>query len=203
MSGRLIILNGGSSSGKTSIVKELQDAFLPEPYLAMGIDMFWMTMPPKELDLDRVAPEYYTWVEERADDQSYLRIIPGPILDKMMIARYKALGVYLDLGLNIVADEVIWKRSWLEECVRVVEPYETFFVGVFCEDRVLAHREIIRGDRRTGWARGSQIYAHKDAIYDITIDTSLQSSAECALKIKNAVIDGPKPNAALRMRERL
>ncbi len=201
MPGRVIILNGGSSTGKTSLVKALQDAFLPEPYLALGIDVFWMAMPDKELDLDRVDPQYYTWVKEYKDDEPYLRIVPGPILDQMMSARYKAIAAYLKDGLNVVADDVVWKRLWLEESLKALEGLDAFFVGVFCDERVIAHREILRGDRRTGWGRGSQLYAHKDAIYDITIDTSLQSSQECAAKIKNAIEGGLKPTAAQKMRE--
>lgn len=201
MPGRVIILNGGSSTGKTSLVKALQEAFLPEPYLALGIDVFWMAMPERELDLDRVDPQYYSWVTEHKDNVPYLRIVPGPILDQMMIARYKAIAAYVQDGLNIIADDVVWKRLWLEESVRALDGIDAWFVGVYCDERVIAHREILRGDRRTGWGRGSQLYAHKDAVYDITIDTSLQSSTECAAKIKNAIEGGLKPTSAQKMRE--
>jgi chloramphenicol 3-O phosphotransferase len=39
-----VIVNGGSSSGKTSIVRHVQD-MLTEPWLAMGIDDFVDSLP--------------------------------------------------------------------------------------------------------------------------------------------------------------
>ncbi|MBX9696342.1 MAG: chloramphenicol phosphotransferase CPT family protein, partial [Cyanobacteria bacterium] len=82
----------------------------------------------------------------------------------------------------------------------VLEPYKVLYVGVFCDDRVLAHREILRGDRMHGWARGSQIYAHMDAEYDIIIDTTAMSPAQCAERIRLAIEGGLEPAAAERMR---
>jgi chloramphenicol 3-O phosphotransferase len=42
---RVIVVNGGSSSGKTSIVRQLQ-GMLAEPWLAAGIDDFVDSLPP-------------------------------------------------------------------------------------------------------------------------------------------------------------
>jgi len=49
MPGTIILLNGTSSSGKTSIVKALQDS-LEEPYLVMGIDRFIWMLPKRYLN---------------------------------------------------------------------------------------------------------------------------------------------------------
>jgi chloramphenicol 3-O phosphotransferase len=40
----LIVLNGGSSSGKSGIVRCLQE-ILPDPWLAFGVDSFIDAMP--------------------------------------------------------------------------------------------------------------------------------------------------------------
>ncbi len=47
--GKIIILNGTSSSGKTCIVRVLQN-ILDEPYLEAGIDKFIWMMPPRYLE---------------------------------------------------------------------------------------------------------------------------------------------------------
>jgi chloramphenicol 3-O-phosphotransferase len=47
--GTIIILNGTLSSGKTSIVKALQNV-LDEPYLEAGIDKFIWMLPHRYLD---------------------------------------------------------------------------------------------------------------------------------------------------------
>ncbi|MBX9723850.1 MAG: hypothetical protein K2X81_20755, partial [Candidatus Obscuribacterales bacterium] len=172
-----------------------------EPYFLLGIDLFWFTMPEKEIDLERVSERYYRWCqEESADGKKYFRIIPGHYLNEIMLARYKSMAAYLDRGLNIIADEVFWSRDWLLEALRVLEPYTCYFIGIDCEDEELSRREVQRGDRYLGWARGSQIYSHKDAIYDLRIDNTNKTAHECAQEILNFVNNHPEPNAAKTMR---
>jgi chloramphenicol 3-O phosphotransferase len=199
--GQIIILNGGSSAGKTSLAKAIQN-IMPEPYMLLGIDVFWMSMPQKQIDLETVDPEYYTWVEEEHNGRPYFRIIPGPILDSMMIARYYAIAEYLRRGLNVVADDVVWSPLWLEETIKALDGFKAFFIGVFCDDEVAAGREIHRGDRYGGWARGSQIYAHKDAIYDLTLDSSFETPEQCAQTIKEALDSGLHAHAFEQMKKR-
>lgn len=200
--GSLIILNGGSSAGKTSLGRALQDAMLPEAWLLLGIDAFWFSLPPRELDLQRVAPEYYSWDVHRENGLEYFRITPGPILDRVMRGRTKAIAQFLELGLNVVADDVIWKREWLLDALRVFAPYRVYFVGVFVSDEEGARREQQRGDRHDGWDRGSARYAHHDAIYDLRIDTTHQTPWGCADEIKLALRKGLSPTAFEDMRRR-
>ena len=47
--GRIILLNGTSSSGKTTLVRALQ-AILPDPWLEIGIDRFVFALPKAYLD---------------------------------------------------------------------------------------------------------------------------------------------------------
>ncbi len=198
--GKIVILNGASSAGKTSLAKAIQRQFT-DTYLLMGIDMFWMTMPENQLDLTTVDASFYTWIEEVFDDKPFLRIIPGPILDQIMIARYEAIAVYLNAGFNVIADDVTWSKLWLVEGLKTLAPFESYFVGVFADDRVLSHREILRGDRLTGWARGSQKWVHEHLTYDITLDSSVISSQELALKVVAAVEGDFTPKAAATMRQ--
>lgn len=198
---KIVILNGASSAGKTSMSKALQ-SILTEEYLLMGIDLFWMQMPPKQLDLITVEPHYYTWHKEIVDDRPFLRIVPADGLNRMMRARYKAIASYLEEGFNIIADDVTWTKQWLDDALEILEPYEVHFVGVYCEDRVLSHREILRGDRLDGWARGSQKWAHEHLIYDIVLDTTLTTIQESAQKVARYIESGEKPQAAEKMRLR-
>lgn len=194
----LIILNGGSSAGKTSLGRALQDIMLPT-YLLLGIDAFWFSLPPQQLDLDRVEPDYYSWETTVENGLEYFRITPGPILDRAMLGRYLAIEQFLKLGFNVVADDVIWKREWLLEALRIFAPYRVFMVGVFVSDEEGARREMQRGDRHPGWDRGSARYAHHDAIYDLRIDTTFEAPAEAAQEVKAALDAGLKPGAFSEM----
>lgn len=78
--GKLILLNGGSSAGKTSLALAFQD-LAAECWMHIGIDLFWFALPPEQLDLARVRPEYYTWDSAvEADGLEWFTVHPGPIL---------------------------------------------------------------------------------------------------------------------------
>jgi chloramphenicol 3-O phosphotransferase len=200
--GKLIILNGGSSSGKSSLAKAFQE-IADELYLFMGADAFWFSLPPREVDLVRVEPQYFTWTIEGPHDFEYFRIIPGPILDRLMVARYRAIAGLLDSNFNVIADELIWKRLWLEESLKILQPYQVTFVGVRCEDKVLTQRESRRKDRKPGWARGSALYAHEDCLYDVEIDTTFDTAEAAAAKLKEALRYISKPTAFQKMSAKL
>ena len=63
--GSIVLLNGASSSGKTSIAQELQ-AMLDEPYLRLGIDSFGSLLPERYLGvepaIDEPAYEGLKWI---------------------------------------------------------------------------------------------------------------------------------------------
>jgi chloramphenicol 3-O phosphotransferase len=185
--GKVIILVGGSSAGKTSLAKALQDQ-LDETYVLMGIDMFWLSLPPKQLDLDRVEPQYYSWKMEKRDDKDVFRVIPGPLLDELMNGRYYAIQAFLDRGFNVIADEVLWKPEWYAECRKALSNYDVTFVHVYCSDEEGARREAARGDRHAGWNRGSAYYSKLNCpSFDLEIDTTSNTPDECATKLKKAL----------------
>ncbi|AFE13812.1 hypothetical protein MRGA423_16485 [Mycobacterium tuberculosis RGTB423] len=126
--GKLILLNGGSSAGKTSLALAFQD-LAAECWMHIGIDLFWFALPPEQLDLARVRPEYYTWDSAvEADGLEWFTVHPGPILDLAMHSRYRAIRAYLDNGMNVIADDVIWTREWLVDALRVFEGCRVWMV---------------------------------------------------------------------------
>ena len=58
----------------------------------IGIDTFWLALPPEQLNLSHVRPEYYAWCSDAGPDGlDYFVIEPGPILDQAMYARHRAI----------------------------------------------------------------------------------------------------------------
>lgn len=201
--GKLIVLNGGSSAGKTSLALAFQDV-ADECWIHLGIDVFWLALPPEQLDLARVRPEYYTWDSVVEDDGlDWFTVHPGPLLDRAMHARHHAIRAYLDHGLNVIADDVIWKRDWLLDTLRVFQGYQVWMVGVHVSDAEGARREEERGDRHPGWNRGSARAAHADAEYDFEVDTTATPVAALARRLYGLHKACPEPQAFERLRRRL
>ena len=108
----------------------------------LGIDMFWFAIPPSQTDMQQVRPEYHTWDAVVEDDGlQWLSLTPGPLLNKAMHTRYRAIRVYLEEGINVIADDLIWTRDWLVDFLRIFEGYEVWLVGVHVSDEEGARRE--------------------------------------------------------------
>ena len=64
---KLYVLNGATSTGKSSTAKELQN-LLPDPNILLGIDHFHLAIPSLKLDLNNpdanyIKPEFFTNIQ--------------------------------------------------------------------------------------------------------------------------------------------
>lgn len=180
--GKVIVLNGASSSGKTSILNQLQGLFV-EPYLNVGIDKFIWMLPKRYLDRP-------LW-----DDVLGLATESGAMGSRLFSSMHKVIQLLSLEGMNVVADHVMVEPEWVGECARLFSPLPAYFVGVQCPLEVLIQREFARKDRTLGQAEAQFPLVHKDIIYDLVVDTSLLSIEECALKIKEYIDLREPPNA--------
>ncbi|MER7373916.1 chloramphenicol phosphotransferase CPT [Streptomyces lanatus] len=172
MATRVIILNGGSSSGKSGIVRCLQ-AVLPDPWLAFGVDSFVEALPARMRESDagivfepdgtvRVGPEF------AALDRAWTR----------------GIAAMAHAGARIIVDDVFLggaasRRRWLT----VLGDLPVLWVGVRCERTVAAGREMARGDRVRGMAAAQADMVHEGVTYDLEVDTTHTESVECARTI--------------------
>lgn len=178
--GKIILLNGASSSGKSSIIKVLQ-TILSEAYLEAGIDKFLFMLPNDYL----MQPHLWHQVigYEKRDNGDLLPKV-GDYGHQLIRGMHRAIAALAKMGNNIVADHVLLDQLWLDDCLDVFSGFEILFVGVLCPLEVLEAREKDRGDRTLGHARGQAGIVHKNCIYDFTVDTSQLSAEECAEQIK-------------------
>ena len=180
--GTIIILNGTLSSGKTSIVKALQNV-LDEPYLEAGIDKFIWMLPQRYLDRP-------LW-----DEVLGLVVKAGPVGRTLMSGMHHAIAALSRTGNNVIAEHVLVEPQWVQECVRLFEGLPAFFIGVCCPLEVLEQREKERHDRTFGQARAQFDLVHVHGGYDLEVDTSIFSPEECALQIKRQLQGGEPPSA--------
>ena len=180
--GKIILLNGASSSGKTSIVRALQEC-LDEPYLDAGLDKFLFMLPKRYL-------ERPLW-----DDVLGLAVEAGETGRVLVSGMHRAIWALALAGSNVIADHVLVEPAWAEECARLFGDLPALFVGVRCPLEVLEARERSRKDRTLGQARLQFERVHAFARYDLEVDTSRYSPAVCAQQIRSRLLEGPPPFA--------
>ena len=175
--GRIIYLNGVSSSGKTTLARELQK-ILPEPYLYLGIDLFIYMLPERYWNED---PAGFTL--EKSDRGTEVK--SGPVARKLGQSMQDTIGMLARSGHNLIVDDVILDRANLEACLETLANFQYLFVKVDCPLEVAEQRERERGDRESGLARFQ--YAMVQAIqgYDIEVDSAAFSARACAQQIKD------------------
>ncbi len=180
----VIILNGASSSGKSSIAKQLQ-ALLPSPYLHLGIDTFIAMMPEQTNSLS--APDNknsgFYWQTTQVDGKSSLRIQSGEYGLLVNRAYHSTVKHLVANDLKVIVDDVMNGGEEQSSWRAALDGCRCVYVGVFCELDELERREIERGDRSVGSAREQVQRVHHGVQYDVTVSTSAASAQECAQQI--------------------
>ncbi|MFF4797002.1 chloramphenicol phosphotransferase CPT [Streptomyces sp. NPDC001351] len=177
MATQVIVLNGGSSSGKSGIVRCLQ-AVLPDPWLVFAIDALVESMPAS-LQAALVAPDGGVNV--------------GPEFRRLETAWREGVAATARAGAPVIVDDVFLGGGRSQEGWRkVLAGLDVLWVGVRCEAAVAAGREIARGDRVRGMAEQQAELVHRDMEYDVEVDTTHTESLECARTIAKAVLSGSR-----------
>ena len=166
--GRIIFMNGVSSSGKTTLAKALQAHFEKHYYLLSG-DVF----------INMASAKHSNWEIER---------FPKAWLKEALTGMHHTIKLYSDIGYNTIVDHVLLNvLESLKECVELLHDYPVLFVRVTCPTEELRRREKERGDREVGQAESQLSILEPQDIYDITVDTHSETQDECISKISNAL----------------
>lgn len=173
---QMIVLNGGSSSGKSGIARCLQ-AVLPDPWLSFGVDTLVEAMPASMRTSDAgivFAPDG--------------EVIVGPEFRTLETAWIEGLATMARAGARIIVDEVfLGGAASQQRWQQVLGGLQVLWVGVRCDAPTAAGREIARGDRVAGMAVSQADAVHRGMFYDLEVDTTHTESMECARTIVTRV----------------
>ncbi|QDY81261.1 chloramphenicol phosphotransferase CPT [Streptomyces qinzhouensis] len=169
----MIVLNGGSSSGKSGIAHCLQ-SLLPDPWLSLGVDTFVDALPPA--------------LGEHGDpDAGGLAVGPGGEVRvgaefrRLESAWIAGIAAMVRAGARVVVDEVFLGGAASQERWRAaLGGLDVLWVGVRCDPAVAAGRETARGDRAAGMAAGQAGPVHRGVHYDLEVDTTRTEAVDCA-----------------------
>jgi chloramphenicol 3-O phosphotransferase len=173
---KVIVLNGGSSSGKSGIARCLQ-AILPDPWLSIGVDTLIAAMPAALQSAE-------TGIEFGTDGQvavgTHFRLLEAAWIEGVAAIARARVGVIVDdVFLGGAVSQQRWRRG--------LQGLDVLWVGVRCDGQVAADREVARGDRIAGMALSQAELVHQGVGYDLEVDTTQAGSMECARLIADRV----------------
>lgn len=147
MPGKIILLNGASSSGNSTLARALQER-LPLPFWHYSID---------HLNAAKVLPR------NRIDSGEF----PWPSLRQPFFEGFhRSLPALAAGGNHLVVEHIVETKEWMHRLLRLLAGHDVFFVGVHCPLPELERRERLRGDRRIGEARADFEVTHTFGRYD-------------------------------------
>lgn len=201
--GQIILLNGTSSVGKSTIAKQLQE-ILPQPYLHMGIDHFLGAAPWSRLMVygDSTAQtDAEGWFLPFRDGALIGAPRLGPVAYQWLDGMYAAFATLATAGINLIVDDVIYDPQVLRSAVLRLAELPVLFVGLHCPVAEAVRREVARGDRAPGGAAIFHGLVHRHGVYDLQIDTAQASPAECAEQIQLALAQRHPQTALSQLRQ--
>ena len=154
LSGKIILLNGASSSGKSTLARALQGA-LDEPFWHFSIDHL---IAANVLPMGRIEGGEFSWRDMRP---------------QFFDGFHRCLPALAGAGNNLIVEYIVEQEAWMHRLLCLLGLFDVFFIGVHCPLPELERRELERGNRKIGEARADFETAHTFGIYDFEVRSSM------------------------------
>lgn len=164
MGKKVFLLNGPSSSGKSTLAAALQKQIKDrtnEAYGIASIDDFL------KMSKDEVIYEEDVFAVSSS--------LCGHVLD------------LLGSQPGVIIDHVITSERIFKQLMDALKGYDLCLVRVTCPLPELKRREKARQNRRVGSAQASDQYLFPQEGYDLTVDTYWSSIEDCVLRVMEAL----------------
>lgn len=193
--GRIVLLNGSSSAGKTTLAAALQDV-MPDPWHHIALDHYRDGMPGRYRGIN--SPEGTSGaaglnvVPIRKHGELVTSICFGAMGQRMLRGMHRAIAAFAAVGNNVVVDDILFDAALLDDYLLALQGFAVYFVGVRCPIEIVQARENSRMGRFPGTALSHFDEVHLHGHYDVEVDTGAESPRDCALRIR-ARLDDPAP----------
>ena len=174
----IILVNGTSSAGKSTLCKALKNA-IGEPFWYMASDQFIeVGMAPTRKD--------------KGGDFDW-----GVLRPKFFDGFQRVLPAFAAAGNDMIVEHIVESQNWMDDLLKLLHGFDVFFVGVHCPLEEAEKRERERGDRQTGEAH-YHMKTHDCCFYDFEVD-STEPAGDNAERIIRAWRQRERPSAFERM----
>lgn len=145
MAARIILLNGTSSAGKSTLAAALRP-LLPETFCYYASD--------------QLADARFRPLTEPARWEGRETFFAG---------FHRSVAAFAEAGLDLLVEHIVEQASWADQLRDLLHPFDTFWVGIHVPLDILEQRERRRGDRPVGEALVHR-HTHDHCIYDVEVE---------------------------------
>jgi chloramphenicol 3-O phosphotransferase len=173
----VILLNGGSSAGKSTLAEALR-ARLEVGWVVVGIDDWLAKIEERWWTPVDGGPPAFAFVPGDLPG-SLVPLVAGPG-DRLIDGYRRAVGALASAGVGVIVDEVCFDDGGWRRWEEVLDGVPVLRVAIRCDATIAEQRERRRGDRTPGLALGLAEAAHRSATYDVELDLGRATTAEAA-----------------------
>jgi chloramphenicol 3-O phosphotransferase len=181
----IILLNGPSSSGKTTLARALQEVWAA-PLAYLSLDSVIGQLPFKFTGFGAHAEAGFALCRGADTTGELTWFRPGAHGYQLNALAARSVSSMAAAGFDVVVDYVFVDQQMLQPFVEALTDVPVLFVGLVCRTETLTARNEQRTDRAAGLSRAQLSDVHFcRRLYDLEVDSSRHPAAEMANQILN------------------
>lgn len=190
----LIMLNGASSAGKTTVVQALLPLLGPDT-VSTGLDDIMERRQPfgPEASGRLGQLQRSLWI-------TWFQLTDGRL--RLFKRLHREVLAHLQAGRDVIVETALMDPRALRDAAECFAPWHALFVGVKPPLAISEQWEAQRGDRPPGHARHHYEQIHAHGYYDLLLDPSVMTPEACAQAILQRVEGLPVTAFGRLLRER-
>lgn len=145
--GRIIILNGTSSSRKSTLAQALR----------LGLE-----------------PQFHFYSSDQLADEGFRPLdkeIRFAWREKFFDGFHRSIPAFASVGIDLLVEHIVEEEHWAAQLQVLLSPFDVFWVGVHAPVAEIERRERSRGNRQIGEGL-YHLKTHEFCSYDVEVDTT-------------------------------
>lgn len=179
----IILLNGTSSAGKTTLARQLQQRY-DGVMLLYGVDTMVQGAFPEKCDEPPWNEQAIRLECSEVNGSPVAKLLVSPYMYPVYRSAVQYYRLLSAQGYNLIVDELLFDANRIDPYFDLLLDQTVYFIGVKPERDVVVQRERERSDRIPGLAAGlyDEVY-HRLFSYDLLLDTGRLTASDAAVQV--------------------